>query len=154
MTEYKAVLANLKDSKSPSHELIVGMDHNFDLLKSASNNTTSRFLDLNIDRDLTPCITKPTRVTSKTVTLIDNILISNKLHYNYTPFVITDDLSDHYPTLVVLHNVEKCKKDKVKVIKRKIDNEAIALVKDDLDSVDWTCLNDLNVNVSFFIRSY
>ena len=104
------------------------MDHNFDLLKSANNNTTSRFLDLNIDRDLTPCITKPTRVTNKTATLIDNILISNKLHYNYTPFVVTDDLSDHYPTLVVLHNVEKCKKDKVKIIKRKIDSGAIALL--------------------------
>ena len=41
------------------------MDHNFDLLKSASNNTTNQFLDMNIDKDLTPCITKLTRVTKK-----------------------------------------------------------------------------------------
>ena len=133
MKEYKTVLASLKDLKLSNHELIVGMDHNFDPLKSANNNTTSRFLDLNIDRDLTPCITKLTRVTNKTATLIDNILISNKLHYNYTPFVVTDDLSDHYPTLVVLHNIEKCKKDKVKIIKRKIDSGAIALLNADLD---------------------
>ena len=147
MKEYKTVLASLKDLKLSNHELIVGMDHNFDLLKSANNNTTSRFLDLNIDRD--PCITKPTRVTNKTATLIDNILISNKLHYNYTPFVVTDDLSDHYPTLVVLHNVENCKKDKVKIIKRKIDSGTIALLNADLASVDWTCLNDMNVNEAF-----
>ena len=108
MQEYKSVLTKLKELKH--HDLIIGMDHNFDLLKSANNNATSMFLNLNVDRDLTPCITKPTRVTNKTATLIDNILISTKLQYNYTPFVITDDLSDHYLSIVILHNVEKCKK--------------------------------------------
>ena len=112
MQEYKTVLAKLKELKQ--HELIVGMDHNFDLLKSASNNTTGKFLNLNVDRDLTPCITKPTRVTNKTATLIDNILTSTKLQYNYTPFVITDDLSDHYPSLVILNNIENARKTRLK----------------------------------------
>ena len=88
----KLYLHKLKGLKH--HELIVGMDHNFDFLKSSSNSTTSKFLNLNLDNDLIPCITKPTRVTNKTATLIDNILISTKLQYNYTPLVITDDLSD------------------------------------------------------------
>ena len=48
MQEYKTVLTKLKESKH--HELIIGMDHNFDLLKSASNSTTSMFLNLNVDR--------------------------------------------------------------------------------------------------------
>ena len=147
MQEYKTVLAKLKESKH--HELIVGMDHNLDLLKSASNSTTSMFLNLNVDRDLTPCITKPTRVTNKTATLIDNILISTRLQYNYTPFVITDDLSDHYPSLVILNNVEKCKRDKVKITKRRIDSASIELIKTELDSVDWTCIDDMDVNEAF-----
>ena len=87
------------------------------------------FLNLNVDRDLTPCITKPTRVTNKTATLIDNILISTKLQYNYMPFVITDDLSDHYPSLVILNNVGKCKRDKVKITKRRIDIASIESIK-------------------------
>ena len=66
MKEYKNVLGKLKSLRH--HDLIVGMDHNFDLLKSASNPTTSQFLDMNIDKDLTPCITKLTRV-------MNNILI-------------------------------------------------------------------------------
>ena len=122
MKEYRDVLTKLKEVKG--HELIIGMDHNFDLLKSANNKTTSKFLDLNIERDLTPCITKPTRVTNRTATLIDNILISNRLQYNYTPYVVVDDLSDHYPALVVLNNIEQCKKDKVKIAKRKIDSKS------------------------------
>ena len=147
MQEYKTVLAKLKESKH--HESIVGMDHNFDLLKSTSNSTTSMFLNLNVDRDLTPCITKPTRVTNKTATLIDNILISTKLQYNYTPFVITDDLSDHYPSLVILNNIEKCKRDKVKITKRRIDSASIELIKTELDSVDWTCIDDMDVKEAF-----
>ena len=147
MQEYKTVLAKLKELKH--HKLIIGMDHNFDLLKSASNSTTNMFLNLNVDRDLTPCITKPTRVTNKTATLIDNILISTKLQYNYTPFVITDDLSDHYPSLVILNNVEKCKRDKVKITKRKIDSSSIESIQTELDSVDWTCIDNMDVNEAF-----
>ena len=147
MQEYKTVLAKLKESKH--HKLIVGMDHNFDLLKSASNSTTSMFLNLNVDRDLTPCITKPTRVTNKTATLIDNILTSTELQHNYTPFVITDDLSDHYPSLVILNNIEKCKRDKVKITKRRIDSASIELIRTELDSVDWTCIDDMDVNEAF-----
>ena len=147
MQEYKTVLAKLKELKD--HKLIVGMDHNFDFLKSASNSTTSMFLNLNVDRDLIPCITKPTRVTNKTATLIDNILISTRLQYNYTPFVITDDLSDHYPSLVILNNVEKCKKDKVKITKRRIDSASIESIKTELDSVDWNCIDNMDVNEAF-----
>ena len=54
MKEYKNVLTRLMNQKQTHHDLIVGMDHNFDLLKSANNNTTSKFLDLNLDRGLTP----------------------------------------------------------------------------------------------------
>ena len=147
MQEYKSVLTKLKGLKN--HDLIVGMDHNFDLLKSATNNTTSMFLNLNVDRDLTPCITKPTRVTNKTATLIDNILISTKLQYNYTPFVVTDDLSDHYLSLLILHNVEKGKKDGVNITKRRVDSASIELIKTDLDSVDWACLDRMDVNEAF-----
>ena len=125
------------------------MDHNFDLLKSANNNTTSKFLDMNIDKELTPCITKPTRVTNKTASLIDNILLSNKLHYNYTPYVVADDLSDHCPTLLILHNIQKCKKDKIKISKRRIDTPAVNQIKVNLDSVDWTCLDNMTVDEAF-----
>ena len=88
-------------------------------------------------------------MTNKTATLIDNILISTKLQYNYTPFVIIDDLSDHYPSIVILHNVEKCKKDRVKITKRRIDSESIELIKTDVNSVDWACIDSMDVNEAF-----
>lgn len=63
--------------------------------------------------------------------------------------MVTDDLSDHYPTLVILHNIEQCKKGKVKIHKRKIDSDEIDSIKTDLDRMDWTCLNSMGVNEAF-----
>ena len=90
MSEYKAVLKVLKRCKL---EIVIGMDHNYDLLKSTTNTSTERFLNINMDNDLTPCITKPTRVTRKTATLIDNIIVSNRLSYNYSPYIVYEDIS-------------------------------------------------------------
>ena len=111
LKEYDKILKSLKQHKH--HELIIGLDHNYDLLKSAHNTNTGQFLNLNIDNDLTPCITKPT----KTATLIDNVMISNKLSCGFTPYVLLDDISDHYPCLVLLHDMNKCKKDKIRISK-------------------------------------
>ena len=55
----------------------------------------------------------------------------------------------HYPILVILNNVEKCKKDKVKITKRRIDSASIELIKTELDSIDWNCINNMDVNESF-----
>ena len=71
LTEYKRLLNSLKKNKG--HEIIIGLDHNLDLLKSHLNQPTNDFMELNLDRELIPCITKPTRITSSSTSLIDNI---------------------------------------------------------------------------------
>ena len=62
------------EKKQKDHEVVIGLDHNLDLLKSHLNHPTNDFIELNLDRDLIPCITKLTRITNKSATLIDNIL--------------------------------------------------------------------------------
>ena len=51
-------------------QLILGMDHNFDLLKCNQHRPTKRFLDKMMDLNMLPAITRP---TSNTATLIDNV---------------------------------------------------------------------------------
>ena len=147
LKEYNEILKSVKKNKH--HELIIGLDHNYDLLKSAQNTSTNQFLNLNIDNDLTPCITKPTRVTNKTATLIDNVMISNKLFYNYTPYILLDDISDHYPCLVILHDVNKCKRDKIRITKRTLNDLTIDQLNDTLSNVDWSYLEKLDANEGF-----
>ena len=147
LKEYDGILNSLKRHKQ--HELIFGLDHNYDLLKSAHNNITGQFLNINIDNDLTPCITKPTRVTSKTATLIDNVLISNKLSYSFTPYVLVDDISDHYPCLVLLHDANKCRKNKIRISKRTLTDSSIQQLNNNLAQIDWNYLEHLDVNEGF-----
>ena len=146
MSEYKAALKVLKRCKQ---EIVIGMDHNYDLLKSSTNTSTEQFLNFHMDNDLSPCITKPTRVTRKTATLIDNIIVSNRLSYNYSPYIIREDISDHFPCLVVLRNVTKSKKDTVKITKRNFTDTSIQEIESVMFSTDWTCLLGMSVNDSF-----
>ena len=62
LKDYKNLLTKLKRCKH--HELIIGLDHNLDLIgKTHVHKQTSEFLEMNLSHDLTPCITKPTRIT-------------------------------------------------------------------------------------------
>ena len=68
---------SLQTQSKPNHELIIGMDQNLDLLKSDEHMDARRFLDTILDNNLWPVITRPTRITQRSATLIDNIYISN-----------------------------------------------------------------------------
>ena len=60
--------------------LIIGTDQNLDYLKIRNHNNTAKFLDTNLSSGILPTITKPTRITHKTATLIDNIYINGHSH--------------------------------------------------------------------------
>ena len=83
-------------------ELIIGMDHNYDLLKSSEHKRTQHFLNSLLDKELFPTITRPTRITHQSATLIDNIFVSANLHKKYDSAILINDMSDHLPILTML----------------------------------------------------
>ncbi len=99
-----AIFERLSASKA---RVIVGGDLNFDMLKINSHRTTSDMLSHALSAGLIPCITKPTRVTQSTATLIYNIGNYNK--YSITSGVILSDISDHLPVFLCTKNT--CKKE-------------------------------------------
>ena len=92
------------------HELVIGIDHNIDSLKSNKHPQTQTFLEFNIDSGMMPTITRPTRVTQTSTTLIDNVFISKKLQNNYSSLILIDDISDHLSIIVFLKNQRTFKK--------------------------------------------
>ena len=141
LTEYKKLLDNLKKQKD--HEIVIGLDHNLDLLKSHLNQPTNDFLELNLDRELIPCISKPTRITNKSATLIDNIMISRSLQGNYASFVVIEDISDHFACLVVLKDQNKSIKGPKYIKTRNLDDQKIANIVVTLQEYNWTELLNL-----------
>ena len=77
---------------------IVG-DTNIDLLKYQQNDKITNFLDQALSFGLLPTILYPTRITSNSSTLIDNIFTNRNLSDD-TSYIMFDDLSDHLPILL------------------------------------------------------
>ena len=77
-------------------------DFNIDLLKSESCDYSNTFAEQLFTFSFSPLITKPTRVTSHTAILIDNIFTNNieKLDSSING-IIFSDISDHLPIVHV-----------------------------------------------------
>ena len=98
------ILETLKPLSQPCY--LMG-DYNIDLLKHSAHNPTSEFLDLMFSNSFIPLIYKPTRVTLKTATIIDNIFTNAYENENkYMTGILTTDISDHYP----IFHIAACKK--------------------------------------------
>ena len=73
-------------------------DFNIDLLKSESCDYANRFSEQLFTSSFIPLITKPTRITNHTATLIDNILTNDiEQAITSTNGLIFNDISDHLP---------------------------------------------------------
>ena len=75
-------------------------DFNLDLTSVNQSPVVQSFMDLLHSFSFLPLIDKPTRVTSQTASLIDNIL-SNALLVSHTAGILVADISDHYPVFCV-----------------------------------------------------
>ena len=82
------------------------------------HNNTQEFINTNYDSDLFPVITKPTRITHTSATLIDNIFLDSLLTGNITNRILIDDISNHLPTVTILENLNHSVKKKVKITSR------------------------------------
>ena len=81
-----------------SHFLYIAGDFNLDLLKLSSKFMIQMCLDLMVSSALLPLITKPTRFTPTSVTLIDNIF-TNNFSNAHDSYMIICDISDHFPLI-------------------------------------------------------
>ena len=126
------------------------MDHNINLLKHHTHTKTQEFIEINLDLGLIPVITKPTRVTHSSATLIDNLVISEGLQHTSTSGVLITDLSDHFPCLLTLKEFNLSRKKCHQVIKRKLNKESLDKIKEDLANHNWESeLNNLSTNEAF-----
>ncbi|XP_033101098.1 uncharacterized protein LOC117104384, partial [Anneissia japonica] len=78
-------------------------DFNIDLLKYSTHKQSSEFLGNMFNYNLYPLIHRPTRITTKTATLIDNIF-TNNMQTKISPGILYSDISDHFPIYSIVHS--------------------------------------------------
>ena len=104
-----------------------------------------------------PLINKPTRITSRTATLIDNILTNNDTH-QISAGILYTDISDHLPlfqtTPFCFH--QKQSSDKTYTT-RPINSFTLNAFRSDLECTDWTGVfhsSDVDLAYNYFLSTF
>ena len=80
-------------------------------------------------------ITKPTRITDNTASLIDHIW--SNVPFGVTSGIIVSDISDHFPIYACFRNFKNKENDLVKIRFRNFSTENENMFKNCLSDIDW-----------------
>ena len=95
-------LENIISGMNVNKAIYICGDFNIDLLKNNIHTSTKNVLDMMYSLGMYPLISKPTRVTSMSATLIDNIF-TNEMKYQVHSGVLISDISDHLPVFAICY---------------------------------------------------
>ena len=100
-------LADILNSVQKENKLFYLLgDLNIDLFKHDVHRPTSEFLDTIYSYNVYPLVTKPTRVTASSATLIDHILSNNiDVSYGHTQGILCTSISDHFAVFHIAGNM-------------------------------------------------
>ena len=129
---FSNIANTISNSKTPTR--IVG-DLNIDVLKYNSNPQVTEYIDLLFSFGLLQVITKPTRCTKNSATLIDHV-ITNSVCSDISSYIVTSLISDHFP---ILHHCNTSKKAyKPSTVKtRNFSEENVNRFNQALTNLDW-----------------
>ena len=120
-------------------------DYNLDLLKHEEHKLTSEFIDILYSYSVFPLITKPTRVTSETATLIDYILTNNlDVNSRHTQGILCCSISDHYGIFHVTDFSPVTDGEKPIMVKRDTCTKNVQKIISEVGRVDWNRIMDTN----------
>lgn len=99
----------LKNNKDKTDLSVFLGDININILNH-DDNTVNSYLSILNHFGFLSCINTPTRVTFENSSCLDHIFIRNNLNkelHKINPYVIYSDVTDHYPVMLCIKNVDK-----------------------------------------------
>ena len=119
-------------NENPNTELVIGLNHNMDLLKHRNHRPTRLFVETLYDIGLVPLIMKPTHISHSSATLINNILVNHRLADNTDQGIICDNTSDHLPCYILVHDIYPMKKEDTYITTRDLREANLIALKNKL----------------------
>ena len=99
---------------------------------------------------LFPTITRPSRITQTSATLIDNIFINEKFQRDYDSALQVTDTSDHLPIMCLLKQTKITDKTPITFESRSLTAEKLNIIKNKLHLEDWYgLLNKTDIDKNF-----
>ena len=137
-------------SPATCRKMYICGDFNIDLLKYNDHEPTKNFVDSLFSIGFFPLITKPTRITDTSATLIDNIY-TNQLDTEHHSGIFITDVSDHLPIFSIsTKNFERPRTETQCHTTRRVNTETVDKLRRKLASQDWSnVLNTEDVNIAY-----
>ena len=142
-SQYFNTLADKLSSEKNKGIILMG-DFNIDLLKAENDTKISDFLELIYSTSLIPHITSPTRLNTRSKTLIDNIF-STATDENLCSGNILTSISDHLAQFL-LFPIKAQKKQKEEIYRRNFKHFNEKDFLKDLKNINWNRVLELNKN--------
>ena len=135
IARYEEVMLALTNTKK---DVLVGTDQNFDYMKIDSNSNVSDLLDVFFTLGVLPSVTKPTRITHSSATLIDNIYVKCAKYEHVHSRILLTDISDHFPVLVCMgHKVKRQCRESLTFMQRRMGPDQVQNINGALQSTQW-----------------
>ncbi len=148
---FMELLANLLDGLNHNNVTAFLMgDFNLDLLKYGTCTKVTDYVDLLFSHGFIQTISKPTRCTDHSSTLIDHC-ITNSTSYSHNSNVLTTLVSDHFPILYQI-NHDKQQNAQKTIEYRDFSDENMTNFKKALKSISWEpLLNSTDTQLAYNI---
>ena len=144
LDKFNDILSRIsKDNK----QCYVMGDFSLDLLQYNHHTPTQEFIDTLFSLAFIPLISNPTRLTSYSVTLIDNIF-TNNLSENVLNGVVLNDLSDHLPVSAYFSGKTLTRDGENKVFMCKITGENLSKFNKNVSNTNWASFLDEDPNMA------
>ena len=143
IARYEAILQKFNNFNG---DVIIGTDQNFNYINTNTHMNTSQLLNTFIAAGFLPTITKPTRITQNSATLIDNIYIKLKSLQNLSCGIINIQISDHLPIFMFTGKQAAHKHQLTTITCRPIDDTAINQIEQYLNNINWTEMEHLTTD--------
>ena len=140
-------LQQLSTNRYRNKQIVFVSDSNVDILKFGHFENATRLVDIFSEHGFAPLISRPTRITNHSASLIDHIF-SNNCHTITQSGIITENLSDHlavYVNILLDPNKlnHKITADTTSHEQHLINDENLANFKTEIASTDWTFLDQM-----------
>ena len=115
----------LEKIKNNNVKFLLAGDFNIDVLKIKQRDEFSEFIDIMMNDGFFPTITLPTRFSTRSCSLLDNIYFNQGRNTQKTDSgIIFTDISDHLPCFTTIDFQTKSQKRPPKYVKQKINTES------------------------------
>lgn len=136
-----SLLCKLKTEK---RSLYIMGDFNINLLNTNTHARTNDFINSMYSNSLFPVITKPTRISDHSATLIDHIYTNCVSQQYGKSGILFSDISDHLPIFYIAHDISFTKVNEAVGHHRVINETTISNFRADLSNINWENIYSTN----------